>query len=108
MVSSKGRGDDRHLPALSLPLHRGGATSPSAADIKFGETVSSIIEEDVPSVREKKARAATFSNAEAEYAMKLVRVAESSSENEAAIASRKLDQFAADHGMNAEELRTKA
>lgn len=81
-------------------------TSPT--DIRFGESISSIIEEDVPSVREKKARAATFSNAEAEYAMKLVRMAESNSEHEAAIASRKLDQFAADHGMSKDELVSKS
>ena len=80
----------------------------SATDIRFGESISSIIEEDVPSVREKKARAATFSNTEAEYAIKLVRMAESNSEHEAAIASRKLEQFAADHGMSKDELVSKS
>jgi hypothetical protein len=52
-------------------------------DIRFGESISSIIEEDVASVREKKTRAASLSNAEAEYATKLVRMAESNSEHEA-------------------------
>jgi hypothetical protein len=52
-------------------------TSPEA--IKFGESISSIIDEDVPSVRDKKNRAATLGTAEAEYAIKLHRMAESSS-----------------------------
>jgi hypothetical protein len=51
-------------------------TSPES--IKFGESISSIIDEDVPSVRDKKNRAATFGTAEAEYAIKLHRMAESS------------------------------
>ena len=76
----------------------------SAAAIGFGESISSIIDEDVPSVREKKNRAATFGTAEAEYAIKLHRMAESSSPAEAEIATRKLEQFASDHGMAGEEI----
>ncbi len=53
----------------------------NVTDIRFGETIESVIGEH--SNADKKARAATFSNAEAEYTMKLVRMAESTSEHEA-------------------------
>lgn len=81
-----------------------GRRRPSPSDIKFGESISSIIDEDVPSVRDKKNRAATFGTAEAEYAIKLHRMAESSSPAEAEIATRKLEQFASDHGMGSKEI----
>lgn len=52
--------------------------------------------------------AATFDKAEAEYAMKLHRMASSDNPNEAAIAASKLDSFATQFGMVGEEVVTKA
>lgn len=76
----------------------------SPADIKFGESINDILDEKHPRERQREQRKATFGTAEAEYAIKLHRMAESSSPAEAEIATRKLEQFASDHGMAGEEI----
>jgi hypothetical protein len=80
----------------------------SPTEIRMGESISSIIDEAIPSKREQTARAATFGAPEAEYAVKLQSMAESNSPHEAAIAAKKLDQFAADHGMTKEQVVEKS
>ncbi len=76
----------------------------STSDIKFGETINDIVGEVSRPERQREQRKATFGTAEAEYAIKLHRMAESSSPAEAEIATRKLEQFASDHGMVGEEI----
>lgn len=76
----------------------------SPNEIKFGETINDIIGEVSRPERQREQRKATFGTAEAEYAIKLHRMAESSSPAEAEIATRKLEQFASDHGMAGEEI----
>jgi hypothetical protein len=66
----------------------------------FERGINAFLEAHATPRTEKARVRASFSNAEAEYTMKLQRMAESTSQHEAAIAGRKLDQFASDHGMN--------
>lgn len=76
--------------------------SPSA--IEFGENINDIVGEVSRPERQREQRKATFGAAEAEYAIKLHRMAESTSPAEAEVATRKLEQFASDHGMAGEEI----